>query len=74
MPDKQKQFQQIIDVSMEFAQAKDVDLLLEKILGSARRLSNADVGSIYIMEGDSRGQQLWYNGRPFKSCRNYQSH
>ena len=50
MPNKQKKFQQIIDSSMEFAQAKDVDLLLGKILHVAKNLANAETGSIYIME------------------------
>jgi response regulator RpfG family c-di-GMP phosphodiesterase len=52
MPNEQKKFQQIIDVSLEFAQAKDVDLLLEKILGAARKFVNAEAGSIYIEDGD----------------------
>ena len=52
MPDEQKVFQQIVDVSLEFNQAKDVDLLLEKILNAARRLANADAGTIYIEEED----------------------
>lgn len=53
MPDKQKKFQQIIDASKEFTHAKDVDLLLEKILNAVRKLTNADAGSIYIMEEDT---------------------
>ena len=36
MPNEQKKFQQIIDVSREFIQAKDVDLLLEKT-GSVKK-------------------------------------
>ena len=50
MSDNQKKFQQILDSNIEFAQAKDVDLLLERILNVARRLSYADVGIIYLME------------------------
>lgn len=50
MPNKRKRFQQILDVSKEFTQAKDLDLLLEKILSAVRKLSNADAGSIYIVE------------------------
>ena len=38
MPDKQNIFQHVIDASKAFAQIKDVDLLLEKILTIARRL------------------------------------
>jgi putative nucleotidyltransferase with HDIG domain len=50
MADEQKKFQQILDVSLEFSQAKDVDLLLEKILGAAKKLANAEAGSIYIAD------------------------
>ena len=53
MSDEQKKFQQIIDASQEFAQAKDVDLLLEKILSTAKTLTNAEVGSIYIKVEDT---------------------
>ena len=49
MPNKQKKFQQIIDVSMEIAQAKDLDFLLQKILSTVKNLASADAGSIYIM-------------------------
>ncbi|MBD3304754.1 HD domain-containing protein [candidate division KSB3 bacterium] len=52
MTDNQGKFQQIIDVSMEFAQAKDLDLLLGKILHTAQKMANADKGSIYLMEDD----------------------
>ncbi len=64
MADKQHTFQQIIDVSMEFAQAKDIDLLLEKILETARELANAEVGSIYIMEGGTLRCHHTGNGSP----------
>ena len=50
MSDNQKKFQQILDSNLEFAQAKDVDLLLEKILSVARKLANADAGVIYLMD------------------------
>lgn len=53
MPNEQKKFQQIIDVSREFIQAKDVDLLLEKILGAAKKLANAEAGSVYIKDEDT---------------------
>ncbi len=53
MPDKQKKFQQVIDVSMEFTQTRDVDLLLEKILNAVKELTNADAGSIYLLEEDT---------------------
>lgn len=48
----QQTFQQIVDVSLEFSQAKDIDLVLERILNAAKRLANADAGSIYIEDDD----------------------
>jgi len=71
MLDKQQVFQQILDANVEFAQAKDVDFLLEKILTTVRRLSHADVGTIYLIEGDElrlhhtqNGKQLPNNALP----------
>ncbi|PIE34227.1 phosphohydrolase [candidate division KSB3 bacterium] len=52
MTERSQAFQQLLDVSKDFGQARDVDFLLEKILTTARRLGNAEVGSIYIMEGE----------------------
>lgn len=63
MADKQQSFQQILDANVEFAQAKDVDFLLEKILTTARKLSRADVGSIYLMEGDELRLHHSQNGK-----------
>ncbi len=63
MLDKQQVFQQILDANLEFAQAKDVDFLVEKILTTARKLSHADVGSIYIMEGDELRLHHSQNGK-----------
>ena len=42
----------LIDLGLEFAQVRDLDILLEKILLEARRFTNADAGSIYLMEND----------------------
>ena len=42
----------ILDLGFEISQIKDIDLLLEKILGEARAFTNCDAGSIYIKEGD----------------------
>ncbi|MCP4405831.1 MAG: HD domain-containing protein [bacterium] len=53
MSDKAKNFQKILDMSMEFSQARDVDLLLEKILAMALEFVNAELGSIYLMEGET---------------------
>ena len=50
MSNKAKNFQTILDMSVEFSQARDVDLLLEKILVMAIEFVNAELGSIYLME------------------------
>ncbi len=52
MPNVQHTFQQIVDVSLEFGQAKDIDVMLERILSAAQRLANAEAGAIYIAEDD----------------------
>jgi len=39
-------------LGIELSDIKDVDVLLERILHEARKLVNADAGSIYIKEGD----------------------
>lgn len=52
MSNPQDTFQQIIDVSLEFSQAKDIDLVLERILNAAKRLAHAETGSIYIEDDE----------------------
>ncbi len=42
----------IINLSNEVLRVKDIDILLEKILLTARMVTNADAGSIYIREGN----------------------
>lgn len=49
----QDKLQQLINLGMEIAQVQDIDLLLEKILSAARKLANADAGTIYIKQGDN---------------------
>jgi len=49
--DKQK-INKIMKLGVELTEVKDVDVLLERILYEARRLVNADAGSIYVKEGD----------------------
>ncbi len=39
-------------ISLELNEAKDIDLLLERILTNVRRFFNADAGSIYLKAGD----------------------
>jgi len=45
--------ERVLEFESEISKVKDIDLLLEKILGEARCFTNADAGSIYIREGDS---------------------
>ncbi len=68
MSEKCQTFQQILDVSKDFGQARDVDFLLEKILATAKRLANAEVGSIYIMEGEVLCHHHTQNGDPHQSA------
>lgn len=48
-PEKLKQ---IIELDSELHKIQDLDILLERILYEARKVVNADAGSIYIKEGD----------------------
>ncbi|OGQ71915.1 MAG: phosphohydrolase [Deltaproteobacteria bacterium RIFOXYA2_FULL_42_10] len=52
MLDEKQRLMQIINLGLEVAQVKDIDLLLERILTEARQFVNADAGSIYIKEED----------------------
>ena len=47
-----RKMQRVIGLENEIARIRDIDLLLEKILGEARSFTGADAGSIYIREGD----------------------
>jgi len=53
MEDRKQKLQRIIQIGIEVAQIKDLDVLLEKVLSEARSLVNADAGSIYIKEDDT---------------------
>lgn len=44
---------EIIRLSTELNTVQDEDILLEKILFEARKILNADAGSIYVRQGDS---------------------
>ena len=74
MPEKSKKFQQILDVSKDFSQARDVDFLLGKILTTAKRLANAEVGSIYIIEGDTLRHHHTQNDAPQHSASSNGNH
>jgi response regulator RpfG family c-di-GMP phosphodiesterase len=50
MSDEKEKLKEIINLGLEVAQVKDIDLLLEHILTKARRFVNADAGSIYVIE------------------------
>lgn len=52
MSNENGKLQQLIEMTNEIEQVKDVDVLLEKILSVARKLANADAGSIYVTEGE----------------------
>jgi len=47
-----ERFNEIVKLSNELNIIQDFDMLLEKILISARRIVNADAGTIYIKEGN----------------------
>jgi len=49
-----EKYRRIMSLGHEITVVKDVDILLERILTSARRVTNADAGSIYVREGDDR--------------------
>lgn len=49
---EQQKMEALINLSMELNQVKDIDILLEHILTSARTFANADAGSIYLKNGD----------------------
>jgi len=42
----------ITQIGLDINRVKDLDLLLERILTNARKIFNADAGSIYLKEGD----------------------
>ncbi|GAK56439.1 metal dependent phosphohydrolase [Candidatus Vecturithrix granuli] len=52
MLNDQQKLQQLIDLGTEIVQIQDVDALLEKILSAARKLTNADAGTIYMKDGE----------------------
>jgi HD-GYP domain-containing protein (c-di-GMP phosphodiesterase class II) len=49
---RNEEVQEIIRIDSELNKIRDYDLLLERILLEARRVVNADAGSIYVREGD----------------------
>src|SRR4030067_493833 len=52
MPDESNKFDEIFRLSSELNTIQDLDILLDKIITGARKILNADAGSIQIKEGD----------------------
>ena len=50
MAKKDKVYQSLIDIDTELSQIQDLDILLERVLLEARKVVNADAGSIYVKE------------------------
>lgn len=53
--------QQIIRIDSELNKIRDYDILLERVLYEARRVVNADAGSIYVKEGDEIAIKFAHN-------------
>ena len=49
MSNGNQKLQQLLEMNQEIEQVKDLDVLLEKILTVARKLTKADAGSIYVI-------------------------
>lgn len=47
-----KRFREIVELSNDLNRVQDLDILMEKILYTARDIVNADAGSIYLKKGD----------------------
>lgn len=52
MIDEKDKLKRIINIGIELAGVKDIDVLLERVLAEARAFANADAGSIYIKDED----------------------
>jgi len=53
MPFKKRDYRDIVfELDSELSKVQDADILLERILLSARRVVNADAGTIYVREGE----------------------
>jgi len=57
---------QILHIVEELGHIKDLDSLLDRILKEARNLTNADAGSIYLVEGDKLNFSFVQNDTLFK--------
>jgi HD-GYP domain-containing protein (c-di-GMP phosphodiesterase class II) len=52
MVSEKEKIEIIAQISLDFNETKDIDLLLERILTNVRKFFNADAGSIYLREGN----------------------
>lgn len=50
---EQERLKNLVMLSNDIAEVKDLDILMERILKSARKFVNCDAGSIYIKENDT---------------------
>ncbi len=57
MLDEKQKLEELIKIGNLMTQIKDIDILMETILSEARKLTQADAGSIYKCEKDT----LWFN-------------
>ncbi len=56
MSNENQKLQQLLEMNQEIEQVKDLDVLLEKILTVARKLTKADAGSIYVITDEGKLQ------------------
>ena len=53
MPNEASRLKEIIRLDTELSTVQDLDILLERILTEARKITNSDAGTIYIKRGDN---------------------
>ena len=58
--------QKLIDIGIALSKEKNINKLLEKILIEARKISNSDGGTLYLMSDDDT--RLSYNKSKFTLC------
>ena len=51
-PSQQAAFEHLLDISIQLSKEEDTDLLMEKILLATVEVSNADAGSIYLVNAE----------------------
>jgi HD-GYP domain-containing protein (c-di-GMP phosphodiesterase class II) len=53
----EKELKELLQIGMALSSERDVDALLSLILGKARDITNADAGSLYLMEESESGEK-----------------